>query len=268
MKVMAHDPWLIFTAYLRLALRNQAVYRTEFLFRWIALPIELMMVYFLWRLLAEAGFTAGYTVGGLLAYYVVSLFLNRVVPFVRIARDVREDIYQGTIIIYELRRTPPWTVWAAHSVAGLAAYLPVALPLVLLLVALTGTALTWEGIAWFVVLTGLGYTITMQIWYLIGLSSFFTEENMGAARFYQTVQALLGGIMLPIDLFPQWFQQLSNYLPFQYWTYLPAKALVDSTRVGDAFGHLAAGLMWVAALALLSRWVWRRGWEHFTAHNV
>lgn len=73
----------------------------------------------------------------------------------------------------------------------------------------------------------LGCFINFFIYLTLALTAFWFEDNTAFFWIYQKLVFTLGGMLLPIDLFPEWLQKLSHYLPFAYVTYAPAKLAVD-----------------------------------------
>lgn len=61
---------------------------------------------------------------------------------------------------------------------------------------------------------------------LIGLAAFVAEEVAPFEWIYQKLVFILGGMLIPLDFYPDWLQVLSRYLPFSYMMYGPAKLFV------------------------------------------
>jgi len=72
-----------------------------------------------------------------------------------------------------------------------------------------------------------GCFINFFIYIILSLSSFWFEENNAFFWIYSKLIFTLGGMLMPIDLFPNWLKSLSGYLPFAYVTYVLAKLAVD-----------------------------------------
>lgn len=73
----------------------------------------------------------------------------------------------------------------------------------------------------------IGCAINFFIYLCLALTSFWVEENSAFFWIYSKLIFTLGGMLIPIDLFPKWLQSLSHYLPFAYVTYVPARLAVD-----------------------------------------
>jgi ABC-2 type transport system permease protein len=87
---------------------------------------------------------------------------------------------------------------------------------------------------------------------LIGLSAFVVEDVSAFEWIYSKVMFIFGGLLLPLDFYPTWLQQLSRFLPFSYTVYGPARFFVDPS-LSRLFPLVAGQVFW---LVLLGGLVW------------
>jgi ABC-2 type transport system permease protein len=69
---------------------------------------------------------------------------------------------------------------------------------------------------------------------------------------------LFSGLLIPINWFPQWFQTLSAWLPFQGIAYIPLSIYLgrfEGMELWKALGHQA---MWAVVLLVCGRLLWNR----------
>jgi len=262
--------YLRFTlAYAGIALRDLLAYRVDLFVKLAGYPARLIMAYFLWRVLLQAQMVQGYGFRDLLTYYVLTYFATQMYPFVRMAREVRNEIYSGDITVFLARGVPHSAVWIGRFAAAALAYAVLVAPLVAALVLLLGrVTLTVQSIMSFLGLFCIGVILKGQFWYLVGISSYFTEENLGTIRFYDLIERLLSGAVLPIFLFPDWARRLCACLPFQYTLYAPVQALMQGSASAQYGRSFALGLLWCIILGFAIQAVAQKGWRRFTAHGV
>src|SRR5205807_5949996 len=111
-----------------------------------------------------------------------------------------------------------------------------------------------EGLLGFAVLGGLALVLDAGISVLIGMCAFLLEEVKPIDWMYQKLVFTIGGLFMPLDIFPDWLRALANLLPFKYLVYAPARTFVhfDLAFFGEA---LAGVLLYIgvigAALMLL-----------------
>ncbi len=88
---------------------------------------------------------------------------------------------------------------------------------------------------------------------LIGLSAFVTEDASAFRFIYQKFLLVLGGLLIPLDFFPAWLQQISLNLPFAWIIFGPARLFVDPSlaRLGAVLLRqgiwlaLVGGIVWI-----------------------
>ncbi len=93
---------------------------------------------------------------------------------------------------------------------------------------------------------------------LIGLAAFVTEEVAPFDWIYNKLLLVAGGVLIPLDFFPDWLRQICQSLPFAYTIYGPARFFVDPSW--QRFVTLTLGqLGWIAVFAGLLFLVYNRG---------
>jgi ABC-2 type transport system permease protein len=80
--------------------------------------------------------------------------------------------------------------------------------------------------------------------------------------------ALLGGMMFPLALFPEWIQDANRYLPFRCLFAVPVEALLGRLSFQDWVWAMVVGLLWASVLGLLGAQVWRRGNLRYTGIGI
>jgi ABC-2 type transport system permease protein len=90
----------------------------------------------------------------------------------------------------------------------------------------------------------------------IGLLAFWTEETESFALIYSRLVLVLGGVLVPLELFPEPLGSIARILPFSALLYGPARTIIKFDLV--QFGALLAqqGLT-LAVLALLVAGIYR-----------
>lgn len=101
---------------------------------------------------------------------------------------------------------------------------------------------------------------------MIGLAAFVTEDISAFQWIYQKFAFILGGLLIPLDFYPTWLQNIAKALPFSAMVYGPARLFVRPTA--DAFlSTLGIQLVWILALGLLTVLAYRRGISHLTVNG-
>lgn len=87
----------------------------------------------------------------------------------------------------------------------------------------------------------LGFVVDWIWSFTISLLSFWVEDTTGLHLLYRRAQMLLGGMLIPLDAYPDWLGNITRVLPFQYLVYQPARLFVQTTVSG-----------WLSVMAILS----------------
>jgi ABC-2 type transport system permease protein len=219
-----------YVAIARVTMASQAAYLGEMALRSVFLAIVLFIFLQLWTATYQTmgrETIAGFSVAQMLWYlmFTEALILSR--P--RLTRDVDAEVRAGDVALQLVR---------PYDYVGyrLAAYTGERL-LRLALAVVSGAGLTWLltgetplsplGLAGGTLLAGLGILIDFCGAMAIGLCAFWLEETQPLTLLYDRAIMLLGGMLLPIELFPEPIARVLGLLPFQLLLYAPARAAVS-----------------------------------------
>lgn len=256
-------------AFARISLRDTFAYKIDLFVKLVGYPARLLMGYFLWKTLFEHKVIPGSDFRSIFTYYMIVYLLTQMFPFVRMARSIREEIYSGQLSVYLARGYPHTGIWLSRFLAASMSYLllvsPIAIPLILVFGELHPQPSTLIAS---LILIFLGTLIRGQMWYLMGISSFFTEENMGTLRVYDLIERFLSGAILPLFLFPTWLTNTVKYLPFPNMVFVPVDLLVRKHTPNEAWTAVCVAVCWSLLLGFGTRLVFQTGWKRFTAHGI
>jgi len=104
----------------------------------------------------------------------------------------------------------------------------------------------------------LGIFINFFIYISLALTAFWLEENSAFMWIYNKLVFTLGGMLIPLEMFPDWLEKGARYLPFAYVTYGPAKLAVDFNW-GSYINTVSIQVGYLLIFILLSLGVFRRG---------
>ncbi len=101
--------------------------------------------------------------------------------------------------------------------------------------------------------------VSAGLWYVVCASAYFRNTASGELSALVFVNTLLGGMVVPLDFYPDWLRAIADALPFRATLYTPV-ALLSGKLSGHAlvFG-LAHQLVWLGALSALSLAIESRG---------
>lgn len=105
---------------------------------------------------------------------------------------------------------------------------------------------------WLVAVASLavGGYIGISLNYLVGISSFWTNEIRTLSWVLFSMEALLGGLSMPLEVLPRPLELLAKASPFAHLAYYPARIYLELSEPAPI---LAAGLAWAAVLTIVAR---------------
>jgi ABC-2 type transport system permease protein len=239
---------------------NSLAYPGEILWRSLAILIFLWVFTFLWRVAFDntgSSTLAGLTLEDTLWYLMLAETIELSRP--RFAQEIARSVKDGSIA-YLLSKPYDFLLYQLSVNAGDTFFR-------LFLTAIFGSALVWylagpppdpRGWPLTFVAIAAGWVINFFLTALIGLAAFVTEEVAPFEWIYQKMIFILGGMMIPLDFYPEWLQTIAKATPFAYIMYGPARLFVSPSL--ERFAVLFAGqLAWIFSLGLIVTFSYRRG---------
>jgi ABC-2 type transport system permease protein len=113
----------------------------------------------------------------------------------------------------------------------------------------------------------LGWLLNALLALLIGLSAFWTVDNMGLTTLFRFIAVFLAGVSVPLTFYPGPLRALTAALPFRFIAYEPAAIYIGQVHGNPVLAGFALALGWVAALAGLIALVWRRAYRKIVVHG-
>jgi ABC-2 type transport system permease protein len=102
--------------------------------------------------------------------------------------------------------------------------------------------------------------------FLVGLCAFWIEDTAGIALIYSRLTMILGGMLIPIELFPEVVQPILRALPFASVVYGPARMLV-APSMDELLRILALQASGVLVFSLLVAFVFSKAIRRVQAHG-
>lgn len=247
-----------YAAVARIAVRQQLSARGEAIARVFFYLAILLVFSRLWGAMAEDGAVAGFDAVALVWYLALTEWVTLATPMVYLA--IQEDVRRGDIA-YRIAR-PVHYLWLKLS-EGLGEAV----------VRLSWLAAAGVGLAW--LLTGglpadprglllalplgiLSVAVLLLFQLAIGLSTFWTQDASPTYWIWQKLCFVLGGLLFPLEIYPDWLRAIALWTPFQplihgvgraAFAYDPALAAETALKI----------VAWGAVLAVFTAWLYRRG---------
>jgi len=101
---------------------------------------------------------------------------------------------------------------------------------------------------------------------MIGLAAFISEEVAPYEWIYQKFAFIFGGLLIPLDFYPQWLQKIAFALPFPAMLYGPSRLFVSPATSLFA-SVLGQQVIWILVMGVLLVFAYRRGLAFLTVNG-
>jgi ABC-2 type transport system permease protein len=254
-----------YLAFFRVAVAEARRERGELYGRVVFFAVILGVFSSLWHAVAEAGMPAAADPKGLVWYLAATEWIVLSAPPLHI--EIQEAVRRGDVVC-QLGRPVSYVGAAFAQGLGL---LAVRAPLL----GVTACVCAFVFTGWIPPLRvfasvapfGLVAAALLTALYLwIGLLAFWLEDVSPVYWVWQKLLFVLGGLMLPIELYPGFIRRVAAYTPFPSVLDGPASLVLQGSNAGS--GVLARHLaIWACVTALAVWWVFRRATSALTVNG-
>jgi ABC-2 type transport system permease protein len=262
---MTMSTWNRYAAFARIAATQASRARGELYGRMAFFAVILGVFSSLWRAVAEAGMPVAADPRSLVWYLAATEWILLSAPPVHL--EIQETIRRGDVV-YRLGHPASFVAAEFAAAVGQLAVRAPFLGLTAFVCAFAFTGTTPPVTALLVVVPfGLAASALLVGLYVgIGLLAFWLQEVAPVFWVFQKLMFVLGGLMLPLDVYPVFIQRAAALTPFPPLLAMPASFVLGTTLVTPV--ALASRLaLWagVAACALL--WVFRTAMSKVTING-
>jgi ABC-2 type transport system permease protein len=161
--------------------------------------------------------------------WYVMLAESIILSSVRVSMEVDEDVRTGRIAVQMLRPLSLLMSRLAQVLGERIVRFAVNVFIgTLIATLLVGPiAVSVSSIAMLLLVLPLAFVLDFLGYFGIGLCAFWLESTAGLALIYSRLTMLAGGLLLPVELFPQGLQAIARWLPFAGMIYGPARVFVS-----------------------------------------
>jgi len=252
----------------RMAIASEFQYRTGHYFFLLGMIAEPVIYLVVWTTIADqqGGSVNGLSAGYFAAYYIVwTLVRNMNIVFGAPYWEYR--IREGELNRDLLRPMLPlhWDIawFAGWKVVMIVLWLPIAFGLSLVFDP-TLSPRPAEIVTFAIAIWG-AYLIRTMLQESLGMLCFWTTRGAAIFDLYMTVELLLSGRLVPLPLMPDWVQEISRFLPFQWAFYFPIESLVGDLSNQELAQGLFVQLFWILVGLAIFRVAWRTAIKHYSA---
>ena len=236
--------------------RSNVAYLSEVISRTIFMGVALFVFLQLWRVTYAQ--TGAQELGGLtLAQMMWYLAMTEAISLSRgnVTGEIDQDVRTGTLAVQLVRPIsyPLYRFAVAVGERAVRFALNAAVGIMVVLVFVGPIQFTASGLLMFAISIPLAFTLDFLGFLLIGLGAFWLEDTSGLWLIYSRLTMILGGMLIPLQLFPDQVQPLLRILPFSSIVYGPARLFVapDAAFLADLLLHQCVTILIYASISVV-----------------
>ena len=246
--------------FIKLSFKNHLSHVMRMTFRFCGCFFFMVVFIELWRLIDREGLLEiPYKITDI-AWYVsftqMFLFLSP-----RFFMVINEDIRSGDIAYFLIRPISYLNMRLLEGIGALSAnmvsYYSVGVFLLWLYIGElpSGGILTLITVMIFLYL---GSILHLIFQLMAGITAFWLQEAEPMYRIYQKLLIVLGGLYMPLTLYPDWVGKFASFTPFYTMMYMPVRPLLnEGTFFENVIMTLGYFCVWFVLAFMLMGWMYR-----------
>ena len=265
--------WMI----LRIALAERLAYRGDFVLGTLLRFLPIITQIFLWWAIFQsinpvdpfAARLSGFSFPDMVAYYLLTMVARAFSSMPGLSSSIALKFRDGEIKKFLIQPIDliSFLFWSrvAHKVAYFTvAALPFAVVFFLCRSFFTnGVPDMWTFTA-FVMSLLLSFSMGFYLEACIGLVGFWMLEVSSLLFVYMLFQFFLSGHMFPLEILPEPFFTIVNYLPIKYLAYFPAAVFLGKVQGTQLVIDLILLISWTLFFMVMSRVLYRFGLKRYS----
>ncbi len=218
-----------YAAVLRVSVANNLAYMMEVFFRALLLIVLVFILSQLWKTtfaLHKEKILSGFSINSMIWYLIAAEAIAMSLP--ALTKRIDQEVRSGQLA-YLLGRPCSYILynfahylgerlvrWCMNCLVGAG----------LALLVVGWPPFTWQGLLAWPLVSFLAMSIDFVAYFCIGLLAFWSEETQAFSFVFSRLTLVLGGVLAPLEIFPQPLRSIAQALPFGAILYGPAFTLV------------------------------------------
>lgn len=232
--------------------KEWAAYRSHAMVSLFVGPVYFLVQVFIWKAVYESkGNIIGLTLEQMITYFGIAALINYLIMDFA-DWNLQMLVHTGKFLTFMLK--PLSHIYLAfsqkigHRFLGLLfEFIPVYLIFALVLdITIIPAYPLWALLSIF-----LGFVMMFLVDYCIGITSFWLVRTSGVRRMFLIIRELFSGVFLPLSFFPEAFEKVLFYMPFQFIAYVPIRVCIGSYELGP-FTYSIPHIVGIQALAVVA----------------
>jgi len=250
----------IYREFVRVGFVNTLAYRLRYFTGIVTYFIYVSIYYFIWKAIyAQPGQIEGFDFSHMLTYIAVG-WIIRSFYFNNIDQELAIAVAEGKLAMDLIKPVRVQSMYIAQALGESLfrmALLSAPTALVLVIVYPVQKPASVAHFAGFFASVFMSFFIVAGINFCVGTFALRLKSILGLLRAKYFLLELFSGLLIPISFFPQIFQDIFSFLPFQYISYIPVLIYLGKISGLGILKSLAIQIFWFAALLFIGNALWQ-----------
>jgi len=265
---------------LRISLEERLVYRGDFALGTLMRFLPIITQIFLWWAVfqsinpgsPEKASLVGYSFPDMVAYYLLTMLVRAFSSMPGLASNIAKQIREGEIKKFLVQPVDLLGYLLLSRIAHKLAYysvatLPFALVFFLCRNFFTAGMPDATQLLAFVLSVVLSFVLGFFLEASLGLAGFWFMEISSLLFVYMLFSFFLSGHMFPLDILPEPWQSIVQYMPLKYLAYFPAAVFLGKVTGAQLWFEMAVLVGWTTAFVVLSRFLYAAGLRRYSGYG-
>ena len=231
------------------------IYKSNFYLFTLNRIVEVVVHIFVWQAIYnQTGDAGGFTIAQMITYYILVVTISPISLW-GINENMARSIRNGKINKELLNPITYFQYYFGINLGEIAFALIVGIAVFVVCNIFWGVSLpaSMTNFILFVIVILLGLPITFFLQMIVGTAGFYTNSIWGMQILRKAVISIFSGLVAPITLFPMWFQNLTNVLPFKELIYTPISIWLGQVPMSDMFFIILKQVIWGIILYIIAK---------------
>jgi len=250
----------LYGEFVRVGFINTLAYRLRYYTGIVTYFIYVTVYYFIWKAIYVNGSAIeGFDFSAMLTYVGVG-WIIRSFYFNNIDQELSQQVAEGKLVMDLIKPVNIQMMYIAQALGESIfrlALLTAPTAVVLLLVFPLKKPASWTNAVAFLVSAGLTFFIVAGINFAVGTLAIRLLSILGLLRAKYFLLELFSGLLIPISFFPQSFQTVLNFMPFQYISYVPLLIYLGKIQGVGLLKAIGMQIFWVLVMFAIGDIMWK-----------
>lgn len=231
------------------------IYKSNFYLFTLNRIVEIVVYIFVWQAIYnQTGNAGGYTIAQMTTYYILVFTLSSLSCW-GVNEDMAHSIRNGNINKELLNPLSYFQYYFGVNIGEMGFALVVGIATFIICSLFWSVTLPVSIINFllFIIVILLGIPITFFFTMIAGTVGFYSSSIWGMQILRKSIISIFSGLIAPITLFPRWFQNIANILPFKELIYTPINIWLGQITINEIAFVIMKQVLWIVILYVLAK---------------